>query len=103
MRRADGRWWVRGAGCAYRPWWILRLVRGCKYGDVHHRLPECLLGAARARACSRRRLRSPFFFSQIPASVGCPDLVRVVSACCLFFFFLLLLHMECEWAPKKQE
>ena len=32
----------------------------------------------------------PFSFSKIPASVGCPDLVRVVSACCLFFFLLLL-------------
>ena len=35
---------------------------------------------------------TPFFFFQIPASVGYPDLVRVVSSCCLFFLLLLLLY-----------
>ena len=42
------------------------------------------------RACSRRCWLRPFSFFKIPASVGCPDLVRVVSACCLFFLLLLL-------------
>ena len=32
------------------------------------------------------------FRAKIPASVGCPDLVRVVSACCLLFLFLLYYY-----------
>ena len=33
MRRADGCLWVRGVGCACRPWWIPRLVARL-YGDI---------------------------------------------------------------------
>ena len=62
--------------------------------------PETLsTGILEARPIARQPARTwhdaaaahvPFSFSKIPASVGCPDLVRVVSACCLFLLFLLL-------------
>ena len=80
MRRVAVGWryWVQGVGCACRRWWILRLALDY--------MVTCapLAPGCGAQACLLRWL-SPetplLFFFQIPASVGCPDLVRVVSAC----------------------
>ena len=46
-------------------------------------------------AANTRPHETPLFsFSKIPASVGCPDLVRVVSACCPFLLLLLSPHVR---------
>ena len=44
---------------------------------------------SKLRSVRRSQKRKP------TASVGCPDLVRVVSACCLFFLLLLLTAHDC--------
>ena len=78
MRRAGGHRWGRGDGCACLRWWIPRLVRG---STVVCAL-LALVGAA--GTCTWGWLMP---FSKIPASVGCPDLVRVVfqlAGCCVY-------------------
>ena len=73
MRRADGRLWVRGVGCACRLaslWWIPRLVRrGCT-------VIMCTIGSwVRRGHLLTAMAERPFYFFKIPASVGCPDLL----------------------------
>ena len=95
MHRAGGRWWC--AAPAYRPWWILRLVRGCTVICAPS-APGCGTGLLAATAAE-----TPFFFFQLPASVVALTLlglVRVVPACCLFFFLLLLYNFDASGGQR---